>query len=189
MSNYPFVEAYEKIPSFFQAVREARTPKKFTYRYFADIGFPSSKDRDFVLALKKLGFIDEKSHPTHHYLRLKDINEFPEVLGERLQEAYDTLFETDKNAIYVSENVLSGYFSRLTGCSVEEALVYSRTLKALVRLSSLSEKKELEEKSFLQKPRDKKTASNISLNINLPTTTDEKVYESLFRHLKDLVGY
>lgn len=183
MSKYPYVEAYDKLPEFFQAVREARMPEKFTYRYFANIGFPSSKDRDFVKALKRLDFIDENSRPTRSYQDLKDAGLFPSAIRKSIEKTYKELLDIDKEAWDVPENVLNGYFGRMTGESLEKTLVLTRTFKGLAALSDHEKK---EEKNGTEEVEGKQM-SNINLSINLPTTTDEKVYETLFKHLKDLL--
>ncbi len=184
MSNIPYVRSYKKLNTFFKAVQRAETPIKFTYRYFAGLGFPSSKDRDFVVTLKQLGFIDERGQPTEDYSSLKDLRQFEGTMKKGIERAYQSLLELDGNAISVSENVLNGYFGRLTGESLEKVVVYTRTFKELVGLTGWEKEKEQETGD---KEEAKKAMSNINISINLPTTTDEKVYETLFKHLKDLV--
>ncbi len=184
MSSLPYVQSYKKLKVFFEAVKIAETPSKFTYRYFAGLGFPSSKDRDFVIALKQLGFIDAKGQPTEDYASLKDVRQFEGTVKRGIERAYLNLLELDGNAVDVSENVLNGYFGRLTGESLEKVMVYARTFKELVGLAGWDTEEEQEVESRKNVERDR---SNINLSINLPTTTDEKVYETLFKHLKDLV--
>jgi len=184
MSNFPYVQSYKKLKTFFEAVRRAETPSKFTYRGFAGLGFPSSKDRDFVIALKQLGFIDAKGRPTEDYASLKDVRQFEGTMKRGIESAYTALLELDGNVINVSENVLNGYFGRLTGESLEKVMVYTRTFKELVALAGWDAEEGKEGKG---RKEDKKAVSNINISISLPTTTDEKVYETLFKHLKDLV--
>jgi hypothetical protein len=178
------MESHKKLNNFFEAIQKAETPTKFTYRYFAQLGFPSSKDRVFVLALKQLGFIDEKGCPTEDYHSLKDLRQFEGTMKRGIARAYQDLLELDRHITDVSENVLNGYFSRLTGENINKAMIYTRTFKELVRLAGWEKKEEqqIEEKRVV-----KTAVPNINLSINLPTTTDEKVYETLFKHLKDLV--
>ncbi len=187
MSKYPFIESYSKIKVFFEALQESETPSKFTYRYFARIGFPSSKDRGFVEALKKLSIVDEKSRPTEDYHNLKDLRQFKGTIRKGVERAYRELLDLDGNALSVSEDVLNGYFGRLTGESLNKAVVYTRTFKELVRLAGWEEKEDVEVVEEEQIVEAKRVDSKINLSINLPSTTDEKVYETLFKHLKDLI--
>ncbi len=184
MSKFPYVRSYEKLGAFFSALSEAGVPQKFTFRYFAGLGFPSSKDRDFVKTIKMLGFVDNSGRPTQEYQALKDVRLFAITIRKSVDTTYGELLSLDKNAWNVSENVLNGYFGRLTGASISEAVVYTGTFKALVNLSDHNEQAE---KPQIVKEGEKKTLQNINLSINLPTTTDEKVYETLFKHLKELI--
>ena len=101
MSSLPYVQSYKKLKVFFEAVKIAETPSKFTYRYFAGLGFPSSKDRDFVIALKQLGFIDAKGQPTEDYASLKDVRQFEGTVKRGIERAYLNLLELDGNAVDV----------------------------------------------------------------------------------------
>lgn len=186
MLDLPYVEAHEKMESFFEAVRKAVIPEKFTYRFFADIGFPSSNDRDFVKALRQLGFINAKGRPTKDYQGLKDADARTSVLSEKLRVTYEDMFEELKLPQNVPENVLNGYFGRITGESMEKVLVYAKTFKAIAKLAEFDDSVEDGQEGKKEKRRQKKR-TNINLNLSLPTTTDEKVYQVLFKHLKDLV--
>jgi len=195
MFEFPYIEPYKKLESVLKAIVEGEIPAKFTYRYLASMGFPSSKDRDFVPAFRLLGLIDSLGRPTARYTNLRDIKQFERVLSRSIREAYIGLFETDAKANNVSENVLMGYFGKLTGKSHRQTDVYAKTFKELVRLSNYKEiVEEHEEEKAPISPMVQKVPStiktrgqNINLNINLPTTTDGKVYETLFKHLKDLL--
>ena len=195
MFEFPYIEPYKKLESVLKAAVEGEIPAKFTYRCLAGMGFPSSKDRDFVPAFRLLGLIDDLGRPTARYTDLRDLQQFERVLSQSVREAYVSLFEVDAKADSVSENVLIGYFGKLTGKSHQQANIYARTFKELVRLSNYNEIKEIPFEEITQAaltdqrvPSTIKTrGQNINLNINLPTTTDGKVYETLFKHLKDLL--
>ena len=190
MSNIPCIDSYEKLEKFFNIVRDKETPLKFTYRHLARSGFPSSKDRVFVLLLKQLGYIDEKGRVKEDYHSLKDVVQFQGTLRRGIERAYTPLIELDGNAINATENVLNGYFGRLTGESLSRSLVYTRTFKELVRLAGWGKQDEQSIKESIAKEKiveNVRSIPNINLSINLPTTTDEKVYQTLFKHLKELV--
>ncbi len=206
MFEFPHISSFNKLEDVITAINNDAVPAKFTYRYLAKIGFPSSKDREFIPAFKLLGLIDDQGHPTAKYTNLRDVQRFELGLGEAIEEAYAKLFETDPDANNVSESVLTGYFGKLTGGSHQKSTIYAKTFLELVRISNfehqpnlaLNAGKESSEKEI--KPQESAMvaarnstglkgtkAANINLNINLPTTTDGKVYESLFKHLKDLI--
>lgn len=202
MFEFPYIESYKKLEDVLNAVRSDEVPSKFTYRYLAKIGFPSSKDRDFVPAFRLMGLVDIMGRPTRKYVDLRDIQNTNAVIEELIDITYEKLFNTDPSAVSVSENVLVGYFGKLTGKSYQQSNVYAKTFLELVRLSGIKdfapERRKIKaeigsEEVVLDKDQKKapKTVGtrgqSINLNINLPTTTDGKVYEMLFKHLKDLL--
>ena len=202
MHAYPYVESLDKVTDVFTAIRTADVPTKFTYRFFEGIGFSSSNDRTFIPALKLLGFLDEKSRPTEYYLKLKDATQFSAILKSRINICYENLLNIDTNAYFASESVLEGYFGSLTGNSSLVSLVYARTFLTLSRLAGIKEGYFNKEERGIRIPDGPEEAvvpasteisqssnlpANIKLNINLPSTTDEQVYEALFKHLKELL--
>ena len=198
MFEFPYINPYKKLEEVLNAVKSNEVPDKFTYRYLAKIGFTSSKDRDFIPAFRLLGLIDAQGRPTTKYTDLRDLQQFEVVLGKAIKETYIKLFETDPNPRNVSENVLIGYFGKLTGKSHLQSVVYAKTFLELSRLSNLKPTLNEEEvgayEGVAATAKVQKTPSaikakvqNINLNINLPTTTDGKVYETLFKHLKELL--
>jgi len=189
MSDIPYLESNEKIKGFFEALKSSETPTRFTYRYLIKIGFPSSKDRGLVGLLKQLGFIDRGGRPTQDYHSLKDLRQYEGTLRRGIERAYASLLDLDSRVLDVSEDVLNGYFGRLTGESLARALIYTRTFKALAGLAGWGGQKETASQiEIKEKPQlERGTPARINLSINLPTTTDEKVYQTLFKHLKDLV--
>ena len=199
MFEFPYIGPYKKLEEVLDAIRSNEVPDKFTYRFLAKIGFPSSKDRDFVPAFRLLGLIDILGRPTAKYTEIRDLQQFEPVLTKAVEDTYKELFETDSNVANVSENVLISYFGKLTGKAHKESVTYTKTFLELVSLSGYKKKgvravegeetkvvQEVVEEQKIQRTI-KTRAQNINLNINLPTTTDGKVYETLFKHLRDLL--
>lgn len=185
MYNFPFVVSYQKLKSLFDAVVKNEVPDKFTYRYLEDLGFASSKDRDLLPALKSLGFLDQKGIPTQAYADLKDPRFKSKVIRKSIDFAYEELFKLDSNVENVSENVLNGYFSKLTGASHQKCRIYTGTFRELVKLSNHQEK--TPNPINFEKIQELPPQQNVNININLPITTNEEVYRELFKHLKGLL--
>ncbi len=182
MHRYPYLTGVSKLNDFFDVIRAVEIPKKITYRYLAAIGFSSSNDREFLPFLRMLGFIDSAGVPTSEYAGLKGLQERPAVLRAALLHAYDELFQANPQATNVPENVLIDFFGKQTGGSMAEVMVYTTTFKALTSLADFSKENVLQ-----SKPTSNTISAAVNLNINLPTTTDERVYESLFKYLKDFL--
>ena len=54
--------SFSKIPQYFDTLLTARAPEKFTVKFFADLGFTSSNDRQFINVLKAIGLSDDEAN-------------------------------------------------------------------------------------------------------------------------------
>jgi hypothetical protein len=184
MSIYPLAKAHEKLPKLFEQIRKARLPKRFTYRFLMEIGFSSSQERELLPILKQLGFLARNGQPTIYYNKLKNPREFQTVLQERIKETYDEVFRLDKNIPGVEEETLAGYFSQLTGQDYDLCRLYAKTFLALCKYSEISQ----EQSQSQRRDQDivaSQESAKITFNIHLPNTRDEKVYQAIFKNLRD----
>jgi hypothetical protein len=183
MSSYPYLEHPGKLPSLFKAIREAKTPDKFTFRFLADLGFSSSKERELLPVLKQLGFLGRQGRPLHEYRALKNPQEAHDTLKRGLRLAYGELLTKDEKAYLKDERTLAGYFGELTGENYDKCINYAKTFLVLAQLAEMQKQiKENNKKS-------EETTINISFNINLPETVDQEVYEAIFKSLGELINH
>jgi hypothetical protein len=84
------------IGEFFNALRSARAPERFTHKFLKDLEFKSSNDRLFLGVLKGLGFIDDAGVPQQRYFDFLDQTNSGRVLAEAIEEAYSDLFDLRK---------------------------------------------------------------------------------------------
>lgn len=184
MFGFPKLSNPSKLPLFFSKISDSPVPKRFTYRFLESLGFKSSKERELVIFMKTLSFIDEDGKPSEAYFELKDLNRAKAAVSKSTHKAYGPIFDLDTDAHLRSSEVLEGYFGRLMGIGKDDAQEHAETFKSLCEWSGLTSSIG-EVKS--EKKVGNRTSSRINLNITLPSTTDEKVYESLFKHLRDLM--
>lgn len=184
MITYPYLNNFAKLSLMFSKLRDSNVPTKFTFRYWALLGFTSSQDRAFIDLLKFLGYLDANGYPTNYYAALRNQAEFSSVLAERLKESYKDLFALDKNANLLTLNVLTDYFIRLTASDVSLAQKQALTFKELCDKAHFNFEKSLEVPAVST---NKPSSSKIVFNINLPETTDPEVYKAIFDHLKTLL--
>lgn len=191
MSIYPKTAYPEKLVDLFKKITEAETPKKFTYRFLMRLGFSSSKERDLLPILKHLGLLDKRGKPSSYYGNLKNTREFSKALEERIKETYSEVFKMDDRLPEVEKEIISGYFGQLTGQSQRECLQYTETFLSLCRLAKIDQPAAKFGRKDNQLTKEAQSAKqpNITFNINLPITTDEKVYEAIFKNLKDYLTH
>lgn len=191
--DYPSLANVEKLNEMFVAIQKAAVPNKFTYRFFARLGFTSSNDRGFVPLLEFLGFIDADSRPTEYYLRMRDKDDFPVVLEELVKRAYIEIFNIDPSIALAPEHEVVNIFNRLTGKDEKDVLQCVLTFEAVLNLTQKPQNKSnpvsegVSLPTFSPAASSTKTSNSLTLNltINLPESTNPAVYNAIFKSIKE----
>jgi hypothetical protein len=187
------------------AVLTAKAPDRFTYKFLEDLGFKSSNDRLYINLFKALGLLDESGSPTERYYRFLDQGIYKEVLAEGIREAYEDLFNININAQSLSTDEVKNKLKTLTqGQKTEKVIsLMAMTFSALCSIADWNEKENKtkiveiqtkeEVKSQEPKPVEEKIISNskkeklelhYDIQIHLPETRDESVYDAIFSSMK-----
>lgn len=187
------------------AVLTAKAPDRFTYKFLEDLGFKSSNDRLYINLFKALGLLDESGSPTERYYRFLDQGIYKEVLAEGIREAYEDLFNININAQSLSTDEVKNKLRTLTqGQKTEKVIsLMAMTFSALCSIADWNEKENKtkiveiqtkeEVKSQDPKPVEEKIISNskkeklelhYDIQIHLPETRDESVYDAIFSSMK-----
>lgn len=197
--SYPYILTNNKIAPILSKIRSAAKPNKFTYEFLKQLGFSSSNDRAIIPLLKKLGFISEDGAPTEYYDRLRDSTDWQFVLGERMNDLYKDLYNTDTEIHKKGDDEVKGAIARITGKDEASVGRYFTTFKALSNLAKfgsspkVSKEVEIPKESQLT-PKKSLNISEIehkglsfqhNIEIHLPATTDISVYNAIFKSLRE----
>jgi hypothetical protein len=203
------------IPAYFQAMLDAEAPERFSTRFLERLDFKSTNDRLFINVLKELGFIDADGVPTDRYYEFLDRSQSEKIVGEGVKEAYADLFAINKNAhnlpvedvrnklrtLYKGskkDNIINRIASTFTALC-EYADFTPRKLERGDSENKAPPKKEKSEKKQENKE-EKKDTSNDSvrelgldslqyhINIVLPESRDQAIYDAIFKSLRDHLG-
>jgi hypothetical protein len=189
--NPPYVNAYGKLGSLFQKIREATAPPKFTQDYLETVlGFKSSSDRAFPSFLKRLGFVDSANVPTQDYKDYRDEAQSKIIMAKRIKEAYQPLFKANEYAFKLSKNELTNLVKRVTGLGNEspslDGIVGTFTsLCALADFKAVAPEKEKREEKEVTKPKPSGVSLSYTVVLNLPATTDIEVFNAIFKSLRE----
>lgn len=207
--SYPGYQVPSRIPELFDRIQKAGTPSRFTYDLLKTWGFTSSNDRAIVSMLKQLGFLNEDGVPSDYYDRLRDRAERARVLAERLQELYKDVFAVDQDACSLPDDKMQDIFNRVTGKEAVYTRRYTMVFKALCDLADFSSRgrkvstrppqsehpeepePELPSAALTSAPAisaAERPAFVYRVEIHLPATTDLKVYNAIFRSIKEHLG-
>lgn len=186
-------------------VRKGRVPPKFTYEHLKQLGFPSSADRPIIPVMKALGFLDASGVPLERYRRFKDQSQSKRVMAEGMREAYTDVFAIDESANKLPVDKLKGIFARLSdkGESVTDKM--AMTFRALAEHADFSPAPPAEDESPSGgdgdgngnegdggwKDQDRDQGGVLSLrhdvHIHLPISDDIKVYDAIFKSLREYI--
>lgn len=196
------------IPDYIDAMLNAEAPDRFSIKFLENLEFTSSNDRLIIGVLKELGFLNTDGVPQDRYYQFLDKSQFSVVLAEGIREAYSELFAVNKEAHTLD---VDGVFNKLRtlykGDKKDTVIRYiAKTFVALCEVANFSksktkpktearEKKKESKEGEEQEPKNPKGKSELSIkglqyhiNIVLPDTRNQAVYDSIFKSLRDHLG-
>lgn len=201
-----YLTSTKNLESIFNSIIGAKAPERFTTKFLADLGFKSSTDRLFVGILKALGFLEEGGQPTQRYYEFLDQSQSKNILAIGIEEAYEDLFNLNKDAQNMSNEDVKNKLKTLTQGQKSDRVIeqMAMTFRALCSyadwtnrdsksenvINSLENDNEKIEKisSVSNNENDKTTTNNMNLHYNiqihLPETTNMAVYDAIFQSLK-----
>lgn len=198
------------IPAYFDAVLDAQPPERFSIKFLENLGFTSTNDRLFIGILKDLGFLNADGVPQQRYFDFMDRSQSKQVLAAGIRDAYSDLFAVNTKAHELSPTDVKNKLRTLYAGKKTNNLIdrIAKTFAALCEYADFSQAAAPAMKSEQghdqqKEPTDHKkaeagiqaVAQTISLdalqyhvNIVLPDTRDQAVYDAIFRSLREHLG-
>jgi hypothetical protein len=184
-------------------IQRGKVPTKFTYDHLKQLGFPSSNDRPIIPVLKALGFLDPNGVPLDRYRRFKDPSQAKYVMAEGMRQAYADVFAIDEKAYDLPSDRIKGLFARLADKSETVTERMAMTFRALAEQADFSPAKAVIEDSGEganedsaqeegMDDRGREQGGQISglalrhdIHLHLPASDDIRVYDAIFRSLRE----
>jgi len=183
VQTYPYTTVPGRIRELLEKMRSVGVPEKASAGWLPLIGFKASNDRTMLGVLKFIGFIGPGGKPSDLWRQYRG-PDHENVLANALREAYPSLFQTYESPCSLTANELRDFFSVQTGAAKGTISKMVDTFKALCSMAAFS--KSLPVAEIRQTPSAISGRSvNVNINIELPVTDDEKVYERIFKALKE----
>lgn len=203
------------VPAYFDAILDAQPPERFSVKFLENLGFTSTNDRLFIGMLKDIGFLNRDGAPQQRYFEFLDRGQSKKVLAEGIREGYSELFaiNTKANSFSVDEakNKLRTLFA-----GKKTLLVISNIAKTFRSLCDYADfsgvatpvKREAPVKpEIVEQPQDQTSEKpptvepqlslagkirvsglQYHINIVLPETRDQAVFDAIFKSLRDHLG-
>jgi hypothetical protein len=197
------------IPAYFDAILDAQPPERFSLRFLENLGFTSTNDRLFIGILKDLGFLNRDGAPQQRYFDFLDKSRAKQVLAEGIREAFSDLYAINVQAHELTLDEVRNKLRTLYAGKKTDLVIgnIAKTFRALCDYADFSappsakrvETPVTEEKKTDEVPAEKhdkpsplgpiKVSSlQYHINIVLPDTRDQAVYDAIFKSLKEHLG-
>lgn len=202
------------IPDYFEAMLDAEAPERFSTRFLESLEFKSTNDRTFIRVLRDLGFIDTDGVPKQRYYEFLDRSQSARIVAEGVRDAFSDLFAVNKTAQNLGVEDVKNKLRTLYKGSKKDGLIarIASTFVALCdyadfsgppasRQQAVEKKADSAEKAESQsaKPSIKNEQAahggsmslgslQYHINIVLPESRDQAVYDAIFKSLRDHLG-
>lgn len=200
-----YSQEFKKFKDFFNKIRDAQAPPKFTNQLLVDWGYKSNNHRPFIPLLKSLGFLTSDGVPTERYREYRNHALSKKVMGEALKETYSDIFLIKEKPTAADKELIEGKFKSYHNASDIVASLMTKTFYALLELADIDgapdnsskskktsapipEKDDNEDELKPQGNLGKSKSSfglHYNIQIHLPATKDIEVYNAIFKSLKD----
>lgn len=208
-----YLTSAKNTPAIFQAIQGAQAPPRFTMKFLEGLGFSNSNDRATINVLKGLGFLEDSGIPTKRYHQYLDQSQSATILAEAIREAYADLFRVNRAAQTMTATDVKGKMKTLSeGQFTDRVLTQmAMTFTTLVKLADFSS---AAASTNITTTPDRTAKDNVeatplppilptqngvtdtvplaarfglmyNINIHLPESRDQAVYDALFKAMKE----
>lgn len=196
-----YTQEFKRFPEFFNKIRDAQAPDKFTQQLLKDWGYKSHNHRAFIPILKSLGFLTPDGTPTRRYHDYRNHSASRQIMGDAIKETYSDIFLIKEKPTTADRPLVEGKFKSFHNASDTVANLMTKTFYSLLDLADLNGSSsqmangnpDNNEQPIIEKPQAPESKSKASgtvglhynIQIHLPATKDVEVYNAIFKSLKD----
>lgn len=203
------------LQAYFDALLDAQPPERFSVKFLENLGFTSTNDRLFIGILKDLGFLNRDGTPQQRYFDFLDRSRSKQILADGIREAYADLFAINTKANEFSIQDAKNKLRTLYSGKKTDLVIgnIAKTFRALCDVAdfsgpaSIRQERPQTEGTEVEAPAERETLARHSpedsiatsgkikvsglqyhINIVLPETRDQAVFDAIFKSLRDHLG-
>lgn len=207
MTSLPYIATPGNIPKALEGIKAAAVPERVSQDFVKTILQIAGGSGDQMTSyLKKIGFTASNGAPTDLYRKFRNSTSSRIAVGQAVRTAYAPLYKRNEFMHNLSDDKLKGLIVEETGqaedsSSVRQTMGCIKALKALASFDTT----EQADAPVLANPlppahqnqqhdgadKARKSGSGLGLNLgytinlNLPATSDPKVFDAIFKSLKE----
>ena len=206
MEYPPYLNAYGQIPILFKKISDASVPTKFTQDFLTTVlELKSKSHRPMIPFLKRIGFLDQNNVPTPIYSEYKDDEKARFIMARQVKDAYKDIYKAHEYAHRLPKDQIVTKLSSVLGAAKDDQILptIASTFLELCKLSDFEgdltalKSKKTENEKFDEPSQNHVTSQtdltgiknklgiSYTINLNLPPSTDRKVFDAIFKSLKE----
>jgi len=202
--NLPYLVSPGTLKTALDKIRAAATPERVTGDFVANMLLIKGGSGKAILPyLKKIGFVASDGTPTEIYKRFRNKDQGPLAAADAVRFGYKELGQVNEAFYTLDENQLRSLILQVSGQAADSTvarLIHS-TLAVLISYAKFEEEsatpdvKTLQENHIEPLPTFQKQHFRdnqqidfklaYTINLNLPATTDQAVFNAIFKSLKE----
>ncbi len=199
--NPPYVTACGNITKALEKIKTAQTPPRFTQDFLkTKLGLTGGSARPLIPFFKRTGLLGGDGVPTERYKRFRNPGQTGKAAGEALKEGYRSLYEVNEYVHDASDEDLLGVVVQATGLEptsgTTKAIIGSfKALKDFAIFEVGEDVESQNEDDAADTSDDEGGGERVvlkeglglsyTINLNLPGTSDIKVFDAIFKSLKE----
>lgn len=196
--SLPFLPAPGIITTVLSKIQPAQTPDIVDAKFLEErLGLKGGSYRSFLPFARRIGLISPEGAPTELYRRFRGEGHSSQAIAEAMRIGYSPLFAVNESVHTLPSNELRKLVIQITGwdaksSSIDKVMGCFTKLKEWARFDGRPALKPDEPESEPSTPAEPGTPAGLgrlhlsyTINLNLPESTDPKVFHAIFKALKE----
>jgi len=203
--SVPYLAAPGSIRTALEKIAEAATPERVTGDFVQTVlGIKGGTGGAIIPFLKKIGMVASDGSPTELYKRYRNKSTGAAAIADAVKTGYKKLAEVNEYFYKLNDADLKALLVQVTGGKPEGSVVTQTfgTLKALKNFANFDADPDEKPTAIFAPPvTDREPPRKIAhveanglglnlsytINLNLPATSDQAVFNAIFRSLKEFL--
>jgi hypothetical protein len=178
-------------------IQPAQTPDRFDSKFLHEtLGLKGGWYRSFIPFAKRVGLLSPDGAPTELYKQFRTEGHSSKAIAKAIRIGYKPLFVRNENAHELAPKDLRALVIQITG-KEEKAVSLDRLLTSFGKLKEWADFEggtaeaatppvaDTEEEPEVRPEPSGRLRISYTINLNLPETSDPKVFNAIFRALKE----
>lgn len=198
-ANLPYLASPGSIKTALEKIKSAAAPDRVTTDFIqTKLQMKGGTGSVIPGFFKKIGLVQTDGTPSHLYHRFRNHQSAGSAMAEAIKIGYRELFEINEYCYTLDDKALLSLICQVTGAATDSSaakltLSSFKNLRAYadfekpIEIVEVGHPARTEQTQMDSLPADRKVGLNLSytINLNLPATADQAVFNAIFRSLRE----